>query len=149
MKKLFYAFVMSGLSVNVEALKIKVFWQSKANEYHKVTLHTNLTQKIYWKRHKRLSASAEERSSKELSMRQGLFKNSWCRAFLVVRIGEISSLRLVGFQVWGWGEYRSWWNLILRYWWISKTEMRAWTFYPMQRVPTQSEVRDAFGWRPW
>lgn len=121
-KKLLYAFVMSRISVNVVALKRKELWHSKAKEYYKFTKHTNLKQKIYWKSHKRLSASAEERSSKELSMRQGIYMNSWGRAFLVVRIGEISSLRLVGFQVQGWGESRSWWDLMLRDWWIFKTK---------------------------
>lgn len=37
---------------------------------------TDLTQVVYWGRHKRVVASAQERNSKELSRRQALYRVS-------------------------------------------------------------------------
>lgn len=57
---------MGQRTLSVAALRRKISWQSGAQEHHKVTLTDNLTQEIYWERHKRMTASAWERSSKDL-----------------------------------------------------------------------------------
>lgn len=60
----------------------KVSWQSGAKEYHKVTPHNKPHTRAFSGRekHRRVAASAEVRSSVELSRRRGLYSISygWC-----------------------------------------------------------------------
>lgn len=78
---------------------------------------TNLTHEIHCGKHRKVVASVQERRSKELSGRQGIYMVSWAQSFpggpiqrvlgLVGFCGLISgwAQRLVGFVIWSWGFY--------------------------------------------
>lgn len=57
-----------------------------------VTLTTNLTQKVYWERPKRVAAFAWEKSSKELSSKQALYRVAAVGVILWAYFGATSGI---------------------------------------------------------
>lgn len=61
------------------AVKEKVSWQSRAKEYHQFILHNkhHKGDLLGGKKPKKMASSAQVRSNRKLSRREGLFRVSW------------------------------------------------------------------------